>query len=270
MAKVIKTLVKTVKGRSVARSVAAVLALGRAADYASRYCGGSPPELLDAVPAVVSAASGNSEKVRIAALKALEGFALDAGSDVVAAVTAQDYSSTSAPETIAAISALWACGPDLAAAGVGWLVELLEHAVADVVELTCRTLGWIGAAATDAIEPLIALAIGPRRLLRREAAGALIAIDPDGKTASKLVSDPVQRDALLMALREKGVEGREMVAKLGSAWAAQKSHAPNKVVLRALHNWLAAMSQRLFRKRKAERDAASGPRHEPTRKLPNT
>jgi len=220
VAKVVESLEKAVNGQSVAKSVAAIQVLGRAAAYASHYGGGSPPELLDAVPTVVNATTGSNEEVRIAALNALEGFAAEAGLDVIAAVTAR--APASAPETKAAVHALRACGPDLAAGGVGWLTKSLEHPDAEIAELACRTLGWIGAGAVGSIEPIIALAVGQNRRLRREAAGALIAIDPAGKVVSKRVSDPAQREALLMALREKGAEGRDTLAKLTRAWSPKK------------------------------------------------
>ncbi len=225
VAKVIEALTRSARGPSIAERVAAVRVLGQAANYAARYAGGSPPELLDALHVVADATSAKSEEIRIAAFNALEGFAADAGPDVVDAFTSRDYLSASAPEAIAAIHALRACGPDPAAAAVGWLASLLEHADVAVVELACGTLGWIGPEAADFIEQLTSLATGPNRQLRRAAANALIAIDPDGKVVAKEIREREQREAVLMALRETGAEGRGTTAKLSGKWAPTKATA---------------------------------------------
>ncbi len=58
VAKVVAALVTATTRQSVTERVAALQVLGRAAAYAAQYGGGLPPELLDAVPAVVSATSG--------------------------------------------------------------------------------------------------------------------------------------------------------------------------------------------------------------------
>ncbi len=139
---------------------------------------------------------------------------------------ALDYSSASTPEAIAAIHALRACGPDMAAAAIEWLARSLGRA--DVAELACKTLGWIGAGAGSAIEQLIDLATGPSKQLRRDAASALIAIDPAGTVVSKRISDRAQREAMLMALRETGAEGRNMATKLSRKWAPKKASASGK------------------------------------------
>ncbi len=220
LSEAVDVAVKSLNGRLIEGRVAGAKVLGHAAQYACGYCGGLLPEILDALPVVVGAASSSNAEVRIAAFEALAGFAPGAGWDVVVAVTAREMRTAPVSETKAAIGALRACGVDAASAAVGWLSQQLGHSDVEVQQDVCATLAWLAEDAVRAVPYLLATALrdvgghGPGVAAMR----ALVEIDSEGTEIPKHLKTDEQRTVFLDSLRRAGPTARGLRRTFQSKW----------------------------------------------------
>ncbi len=115
----------------------------------------------------------------------------------------------------AAISALPVFGPDAATASVPALVRTLEDGTVGIRLAACSTLRRLGIESRPAVRPLVAAVLKDADgAVRREAALALIQIDPEGRIVKKELRGRPARERFVEQLIAIGEEARPLRHRL--------------------------------------------------------
>jgi hypothetical protein len=181
-----------------------------------------PPELADAIPALLKAIEAPDSAVRIHLLAALRVAAprrCPECSSVVLAVARSTLSDVDPTVVVAALNVIKAAGVDAASVATAPVTKLLTHPNPRVRVCTCKTLAWLGPDARAAVPTLLDVAVQHvDASLRNQATLALTGIDVDGALIDHVLADPVQREQLLAALRDLGSAGRVLRRSLQARW----------------------------------------------------
>ncbi len=115
----------------------------------------------------------------------------------------------------AAIRALPSFGPDAASMSIPTLVRALEGGTVGIRLAACSTLRWLGIEAGPAVRPLVAAVLKDADgAVRREAALALIQIDPEGRIVGKALPKRSARERFVGELVAIGEEARPLRHRL--------------------------------------------------------
>lgn len=190
----------------------------------------------DLIPLLLTAASDKvPKKICQGAIEVLASFGHQATLEIVEAVVDR-LDDHCLDVQIAAIKALPCFCPDLAGLGVTKLGDLVSNGVNEAEKAeACRALAQLASEAHTAVEALVNAALKDSKAqVRREAALALVAIDPAGDLVPNYCKHADEQVRLIKLLRELGESGRELRKHIESCQATNQTFRTQEDIANAL------------------------------------